>query len=78
MTTPLWVWLQPSKIPLVRTGPEQVISNSIAPERIRTSDLTVRSRVLYPAELPVRKMTSHDVRKPYFCQGISVAGALYI
>lgn len=27
----------------------------IAPERIRTSDLPVRSRVLYPAGLPVQE-----------------------
>lgn len=30
-----------------------------APERIRTSDLTVRSRVLYPAELPVHDPYDH-------------------
>ncbi len=53
---PFNVLLQPRRIELVSAGPEEKISKIIAPERIRTSDLTVRSRVLYPAELPVRNL----------------------
>ena len=37
-----------------------------APERIRTSDLSVRSRVLYPAELPVHEATPSCQRSPIF------------
>lgn len=45
---------QAIKIALVATGPVQKILINIAPERIRTSDLMVRSHVLYPTELPVQ------------------------
>ncbi len=45
---------QATKIALVAAGPVQKILTNIAPERIRTSDLMVRSHVLYPTELPVQ------------------------
>ena len=36
-----------------------------APERIRTSDLSLRRRLLYPAELPGHRFAGYDTAVPH-------------